>query len=161
MRLTTIAALLLACAGTAQAGGTVNVSFIEPERFSDAGERSYSYSADTLKQIEQYLQVLGQRYLAEGDVLKVDVTDVDLAGELRPVPSRGDQVRIVRGRADWPRFSLRYALEGNGRPVKQGEETLANLDYANTLPSIGSYEPMRYERLLLEAWFKARFVEAH
>ena len=159
MRLTPIAALLFTCAAAAQTGGTVNVSFIEPERFSDAGDRSYYYSPATLKKIEQYLQYLGQHYLPDGAVLKVEVTNVDLAGELRPVPSRGDQVRIVRGAADWPRFSLRYTLEGSGLPVKQGEEALANLDYANALPNIGSYEPMRYEKLLLEAWFKARFVQ--
>jgi hypothetical protein len=161
MRLTPLATLLLACIGAAWAGGTVNVSFIEPERFSDAGERSYYYSPATLQKVEQYLQHLGQRYLPDGQALKVEVTDIDLAGELRPVPGRGDWVRIARGKADWPRFKLRYTLEAGGQPVKQGEETLANLDYMHVLPDIGSYEPMRYERLLLEAWFKARFTAAH
>ena len=160
MRLTPLAALLLICTGAAWAGGTVSVSFIQPERFSDAGERSYDYSPATLQKIEQHLQYLGQRHLADGQVLKIEVTDVDLAGELRPVPGRGDQVRIVRGKADWPRFKLRYLLEADGQPIKQGEETLANLDYTHVLPDIGSYEPMRYERLLLEAWFKARFNAA-
>lgn len=161
MRLTTIAALLLVSAGAAQAGGTVNVSFIEPEHFTDAGERSYYYSPATLKVIEQYLHDLGQRYLADGLVLKIDVTDIDLAGWPQPAAGRGQGVRIVRGRADWPRISLRYTLEAIGQPAKQGEETLADLDYTNVLrPSTGDYE-LRYERLLLETWFKARFVETH
>ena len=161
MRLTTTAALLLVCAGAAQAGGTVNVSFIEPEHFTDAGERSYYYSPTTLKVIEQYLHDLGQRYLADGQVLKIDVTNIDLAGWPQPAAGRGQGVRIVRGSADFPRISLRYTLEGNGQPTQQGEETLADFDYTNTLrPSTGAYS-LRYEKLMLEAWFKARFVEAH
>src|SRR5262245_59933630 len=155
MRLTTIAALLLVGAGAAQAGGTVNVSFIDPEHFTDAGERSYYYSPNVLKVIDQYLQDLGQRYLADGQVLKIDVTNIDLAGWLRPMPNRGEWVRVLRGRADFPRIALRYTLESNGQVTKQGEETLADLDYTNVLrPSTGEYE-MRYERLMLEAWFKA------
>ena len=160
MRLTPLAALLLT--GAAWAGGTVNVSFIEPERFTDAGERSYYYSPAALKQIEEYLQWLGQRYLADGQVLKIEVTDVDLAGELRPIVSRGDMVRIVRGRADWPRFKLRYTLaDHDGKTLSHGEETVADLDYTRNVATTGDYNPMKYERLLLEAWFRARFTAEH
>jgi len=146
---------------TASAGGTVNVTFVDPERFTDAGERSYQYSPNVLQQLEQQFHALGERILADGQVLTVDVTDVDLAGELRPAPRRGgDWVRVVRGRADWPRIALRYTLQANGQEVKRGEETLADLDYTHNIPIYSTYQPLSWERQMLEAWFKARFAPA-
>ena len=36
-----------------------------------------------------------------------------------------------------------------------------DLDYSRTCcPTYGSHEPLRYEQLLLEAWFKSRFTAA-
>jgi hypothetical protein len=159
MRTTTVAALVLLAAEGAWAGGAVNVTFVEPERYVDAGERSYQYSPHVLTQLEQQMQSLGKRFLADGQVLAVEVTDVDLAGELRPA-RRGDWVRVVRGRADWPRITLRFTLEANGQVLKRGEETLADLDYTHNIPVSSTYQPLNWERLMLEAWFRVRFGEA-
>jgi hypothetical protein len=159
MRSIATAILLGALAATASAGGIVNVKFVDPKRFTDAGERSYQYSPNVLEQLERQMQTLGERILADGQVLNIEVTDVDLAGELRPAPRRGgDWVRVVRGRADWPRIALRYTLEANGQVVKRGEETLADLDYTHNIPIYSTYQPLSWERQMLEAWFKARFA---
>ncbi|HTP74432.1 MAG TPA: DUF3016 domain-containing protein [Burkholderiaceae bacterium] len=161
MRSIATAILLGVVSATASAGGIVNVTFVDPERFTDAGDRSYQYSPNVLKQLEEQFRSLGERVLADGQLLTIDVTDVDLAGELRPAPRRGgDWIRVVRGRADWPRIALRYTLEANGQLVKRGEETLADLDYTHNIPIYSTYQPLSWERLMLEAWFKARFSPA-
>jgi Protein of unknown function (DUF3016) len=99
MRAMTLAALMLMAGVSVHAGGVVNVRFVEPDRFVDSGNSQFDKPAN-LKVIEQHLQQLGQRYLADGQTLQIDVTDVDLAGEKRPSRRAGEDVRIVRGKAD-------------------------------------------------------------
>ena len=151
----TIAMSLLAAASLAQAGGTVNVSFVEPDKFYDSGNSQFDKPAN-LKTIEVFLQDLGTRYLADGQVLDIEVLNVDLAGYSRPT-RRGD-LRIVRGGADWPSFQLRYKLSAAGQPAKQGEERVADLNYTGKIASYGTRDPLRYEKQMLDGWFKARFT---
>jgi hypothetical protein len=155
MRLTAIAALLLA-AGAAQAGGVVNVTFVEPEKFYDAGNNKHEEPIN-LKVIEQFLQDLGKRYLPDGQVLNLEVLDVDLAGYVRPTRT-GTELRVVRGKADWPSFSLRYDLVAGGQSLKHGEERVKDLTYTGHIQSYGTRDPLRYEKQMLDAWFRERFT---
>lgn len=148
-------AALAACAVGIQAAGTVQVSFVEPDKYADAG-RSFDRPAN-LRTIEAHLQSLGQRYLADGQVLNIEVLDVDLAGELRPSRRSGSDVRVVRGGADWPRMALRYTLEGSG-PPQRGEDRIADLSYQLRVSSYANREPLRYEKRMLDDWFKTRFA---
>ena len=143
-----------ACAAMA---GTVNVSFVNPTAYADAGTRQDEENGN-LQSLARYLQALGQRYLPASQALKVEVLDVDLAGTVRPT-RRGEDVRIVRGRADFPRLHLQYTLEADGKPVRSGDEWLNDLTYTGGLSSYRKSEPLYYEKHMLEAWFKARFVE--
>lgn len=156
--LISLAALALGSVGAvgAQAAGTVQVSFVEPDKFADAG-RSFDRPAN-LKTIETHLQDLGQRYLADGQTLSIEVLDVDLAGELRPSRRSGTDVRVVRGGADWPRMALRYVLEGGGLPSQRGEDRIADLSYALRGSSYANRDPLRYEKRMLDDWFKSRFA---
>jgi hypothetical protein len=132
----------------------VEVNYVAPEHFADAGrapmDRDYN-----LKQLTSVLQSLGQRYLPAQQTLKVEVTDVDLAGEPKPT-TRGD-LRVARGRADPPRITFRYTVQDGSQVVAQGQESLTDLDYANHLPDSHASEPLHFERRLLESWFKQRF----
>jgi hypothetical protein len=152
--------VLLAAAAAAQAGGTVQVSFVEPDKFTDAANNKFEIPA-TLKEIEQHLKGLGARYLSEGQVLNVEVTDVDLAGNMRPTRRNAGEIRVVRGSADWPRIKLSYVLEANGQTLKRGEEVVADLNYSGHGANYGTPEPLRYEKQMLEYWFKARFTAPH
>jgi len=87
------------------------------------------------------------------------VLDVDLAGRRDFLRGRPPEVRVLRGRADWPSMTVRYVLEANGQVLARGEEIIADRDYldrANRYPLSESY---RYEKRMLDQWFKERFVE--
>jgi hypothetical protein len=116
-----IAALLSFAAATASAAGVVNVTFVDPDKYFDAGKDQHNEPND-LAVIEQYLKDLGQRYLPDGQVLNISVLGVDMAGYTRPPPARRGgsyEIRIARFAADWPRITLRYSLESNGQPISQ------------------------------------------
>ena len=160
MRLARITVSLLVLCGAAasvQAAGTVEVSFLEPARYSDAG-RDPAESRRNEDTLARHLESLGQRDLAAGQVLKLDVLDVDLAGTVRPSRRGTGEIRIVRGGADAPHIRVRYSLSDAGQVVKSAEETVTDLSYlahANTPPT---GDPLRLEKRMLDDWFKARFV---
>ena len=161
MRVSRITLSLLALCGAAasvQAAGTVEVSFLEPARYSDAG-RDPAESRRNEDTLARHLESLGQRFLAAGQVLKIDVLDVDLAGTVRPSRRGTGDIRIVRGGADAPHIHVRYTLREGGQVVRSAEETVTDLSYlahANTPPT---GDPLRLEKRMLDDWFKARFVE--
>jgi hypothetical protein len=151
----TVAFSLLAAGAAAQAAGTVNVSFIEPDKFYDSGNNQFDKPVN-LKTIETFFQDLGKRYLADGQVLDIEVLNVDLAGYWRPTP-KGD-LRVLRGNADWPSFQLRYKLVAGGQAIKQGEERVADMTFTDKIPAYSTRDPLRHEKQMLDSWFRARFA---
>lgn len=145
-------------ASTACAAGSAEVLFTNEARFSDAGA-SASDRAANLAQLTNHLKRLAARHLPEGQKLTVEVHDVDLAGTSRPWRTTGTEVRVLRGRADWPRIELRYTLSGDGNIARTGKESVADLDYLQRISAYGSSEPLKHEKRMLDDWFRARFIE--
>ena len=152
-----IAAAALLTATGVQAAGRVEVRWVEPERFSDIGSRPWVRER-TLQALGEYIQHLG-RLLPEGQSLHIEVTDVDLAGEIDY--SSWHETRVLRGRADVPRIALRYTLRADGRSVKSEEIWLSDLNYlgAPYLTALRQTE-LGYEKQMLERWFRDTFAAA-
>jgi Protein of unknown function (DUF3016) len=147
--------ILLAGVGAAQAAGTVQVSFVQPEKFADVRDSALR-SEDHLANLKRHLEEIGARYTADGQTLKVEVLDVDLAGEPKP-GARPHDLRVMRGRADWPRMELRYTLEAPGAAPRTGQAKVADMAYLQRTPTRYMREPLPYERRMLEDWFRAEF----
>jgi hypothetical protein len=155
---TLLLAGLVAAASTAMAG-TVSVTYINPDNFVDAGNSRWDEKAN-MDELARYVQVLGQRLLPPDQVLKVEVTELDLAGTVRPSRRDGDAIRVVRGRTDFPTISLRYSLESGGKVLRSGTDRLSDLNYARGFDhQRSSYESLHYEKKMLNAWMRGRFVE--
>jgi len=148
---------LFAAASSAHAGGTVNVSFVAPEQYTDAGNSPFD-RPDNLKTLAAFMQTLGAQYLADGQVLDIAVLNVDLAGFVRP--TRHGDLRIVHNGADWPSFDLRYTLSAPGQPPQQREEHLSGLHYGHRLARYAIDDPLRHEKQMLDTWFRQRFGAA-
>jgi hypothetical protein len=149
----------LAIALSAPAAAAVNVSFVEPERYSDAGFRRSHDPAERERvfgDIRQHLERLGERYLKPSQTLKIEVLDIDLAGRFEPWRPFAYDVRFKRS-ITWPRMTLRYALEEGGRVAASAEESIADLDYLAHADLRTSSDPLRYEKAMLDDWFRARF----
>ena len=135
------------------AGAAVTVSF-PSSHYSDIGPPG-AESEEVKQELARHLQALGARYLAADQNLRVDVLDVDLAGEREIVGVR--DIRIARGRADFPRLTLRYALETPGG-TRSGEESISNSSYLWFPARSRSEEKLYHEKRLLESWFRDRFA---
>jgi hypothetical protein len=144
--------LLLALAAPLAALGAVSVSF-PSTYYADIGEPG-AEADDVKAELARHLQRLGSRWLAPEETLRVEVLDVDLAGE-RELVAAGRDLRIARGRADFPRITLRYSLEG-GRTLR-GEDSIADPSYLWFGSRIRMSEKLYHEKRLLDHWFRDRF----
>jgi len=144
-----LAGLLALAAGSASAA--VNVTWIHPENYHDlpfpGAERK-----EMLEQIADHFKKLGAN-LPPGQDLRIEITDFDPAGRLIPSIRLGRDIRVMTGRADWPRMDLRYAIEQNGQVVKSGESQLQDMNYQQTVTHYFDSEPLRYEKQMIDAWF--------
>jgi hypothetical protein len=138
--------------------GTVEVSFVQPATYTDAGNTQWDEAAN-LKALAAHLQGLGQRLLPANQTLRVEVLDVDLAGSVRPAARGATQLRVVRGGADYPRIHLQYTLQADGAAPRSGKEWLTDLNYSRGVARRGESEPLYHEKHMLDEWFKARFAD--
>lgn len=141
----------------AHAVGTVEVSFVKPETYADIG-RSVADRERHLDLIARHLKTLGDQ-LPAGQALKVEVLDIDLAGEERLNRHLNDR-RVLRGRTDWPRMSLRYTLSSGNQSLKTGEETLSDMAYLMRGGRLHDGRALAYELRMVDNWFVERFVAA-
>lgn len=143
-------------AAPARAAGPVEVTYTAPEQFTDAG-RDVIERERNLAALTQHLQALGKR-LPDGQALRVEVLDVDLAGEVRPASIH--ELRVMRGGVDWPRITVHYTLLEGSRTVAEGRERISDNNYLLTRGLAMDHGALPYERRMLEHWFRERFEPA-
>ena len=139
----------------AAAAGTVEVTWVQPDRYIDTGRKLWERE-DALKSLGEHFRKLG-RQLPDGQTLKIEVLDVDLAGDLEP--GTGRDLRVLRGGADGPRITLRYTLQQGGQTLKAGEEQLTYPNYyQGTLrANVQSDSDLAYEKQMIARWFGTTF----
>lgn len=139
--------------------GTVSVTFVDAPAYHDAGETALDRDTN-LAALAVHLQAMGQRLLPANQALKIDVLDVDLAGTVRTSARTGANIRVLRSGADWPRIHLRYTVEADGKPLRQADEWVSDMTYANGITSgYRDSHTLFYEKRMLDRWFKERFVD--
>lgn len=151
-----LAGLLALGAGAASAG--VTVKYIESDKFSDLPFSSWERE-DVLRDLSDYFAKLGKS-LPPGQDLTIEVTDIDLAG--REYPTRGARdLRVLKGTADWPVITLRYSLTENGQVLRSGDARIADMSYLHRINRWSESERLRYEKTMIEDWFKKTILQKH
>lgn len=148
-----IALGLLALAATARAD--VQVKFVEPEKFSDIKDNNGFRQMDVLKDIEAHLVEQAGKYLPGRDV-RINVTDVNLAGEVEPFGRRMDWLRVMRT-VTLPSIAMSYEVLEAGKVVRRGEVNLRDMNYQDGFNNYSSSDTLRYEKRMIDRWFKDEF----
>ena len=155
----TLPALIAALSATA-ASAAVDVAFVAPEHYTDGGGKGgfgdLPVKAVVEREIRAHLTGLGERNLAPGQTLKIEVLDIDLAGRRDILGSSNGDVRVY-DQLNSPRIRLRFTLEEGGQIVSSGEDLLTDPLYLNSLSRTSTGDPLRYERPMLTKWFLGRF----
>jgi hypothetical protein len=136
----------------------VDVTFVNPEKFTDSSNQRWEMQS-TLDALAQHMKRTGDRYIAPNETLKIEVLDLDLAGWARFGGRAPNEIRTVRGAADFPAMKLRYTLQ-SASGTRSGEADLADLAYQNHgLVTKGASEPYYYEKRMIDDWFRSTFAE--
>jgi hypothetical protein len=143
-------------ASAAFAGATV--SYVDAKNFTDV-PRNERDREIVERDITAHFDKLSSK-LGKNETLKVEVLDIDLAGREEPRIGHTFDLRIVRGQADWPMMKFKYVLERDGKSVASGEARVADLNYTMGFNRYSSSEPLRYEKRMLDVWFRETFTEA-
>ena len=148
------AAALLLAVGHAFAG-TATVSYAPLDKMTDV-PRFASDREGMQAHFREHVERLAEK-LPANQRLKVEFVDIDLAGDQFPRVAIQD-VRVLKGRADWPRMELRWSIEQDGAVVGGGESKLADPNY---LMSTNRYnnEMYGYEKEMLDDWFRKEVLK--
>jgi hypothetical protein len=143
----------------AAAHAATEVKFIKPENFMDM-PFSHSGREDVLKDIQRHFEKLAEK-LPTGQELKIDVQDIDLAGRIEPQQiTTNSDFRILRGGADWPSMKFSYRVEADGKVIKSGNANVNDMNYLRGFNRYSSSEPLRYEKKMLDEWFRKEIIDS-
>ncbi len=137
--------------------GEAKVTWQNPDKYTDIdsgnqGKKSMLRSID--KSFSKEFTELASK-LPAGYQLLVTVTDLDLAGEVDPIPSRMmDQIRVLKD-LYFPRITFDYQiLSAGGVSVLEAKAlTLKDMQYLSGTRSTQSIDSYYYERQMIREWF--------
>lgn len=153
--------LALVALNAAAADARVEVTFGDLAKFSDlrlsrpTSERETRGLADQLK---KYLEERAPRRLPGDTRLAVTITDVDMAGEFRPVGGGGQpDLRVVKDVYP-PRVDLEFKLlRADGSVEREGRRQLRDAMFLAS-GGLGSRDVLGYEKALLDHWLEREFA---
>ncbi len=158
MKLMTSAILLamaMAMATQVQAG-EVKVTWQEPEKYTDIRPGNESKSGFQERMIKEFDQIFADlaKKLPDAYQWDITVTDVDLAGDVRPFYRNtvGD-IRIIKD-LYWPRMTLTFDLKDEkGKSIASGTENIKDMNFLMRSGLATGNSAFRYEEQMLRDWF--------
>ncbi|PCI59077.1 MAG: hypothetical protein COB35_12185 [Gammaproteobacteria bacterium] len=159
-KLILISLILIALISPPSSAAKSEVTWTNPEKYRDikAGdENRKTFKTRVFKTFEKHFAKLAEK-LPEGQTLKIDVTDVDLAGDV-DIGGIINRIRIVTD-LYFPRMKFSYNLiNADNTSIKSGEINLkdmgfmlgSNLRYRN--------DSFGYDKKMIAQWFKDTFKD--
>ncbi|WP_026376313.1 DUF3016 domain-containing protein [Aestuariibacter salexigens] len=144
----------------------LDINWENPKEYSDvrpSNESRSRFRDRTLASLEKYIGELSND-LPDGFQLKMNVTDIDLAGQVWPASfvglgNGGTDVRMIK-RIDIPRMDFSYELvDANGKVVKSEQVDLKDMSFQDRFNPLFDDDPYRYEKNMLREWFKKTFAD--
>lgn len=137
--------------------GTSEVTWSNSDKYRDIdpgqGHRA-KFKKNVFSHLEKHFNKLAAD-LPEGQVLKIDVFDVDLAGDVNIGGIH--RIRIVKD-LYFPRIKFRYqVIDASGDQVIHGQENLKDMNFLSQSSLKYSNDFLGYEKKMLDNWFKDTF----
>ncbi len=152
--LSTVLALLIAPIATA---ATTTVKWTNPEKYRDiypGEEHRKKFKAQVFSTLEQHFARLAAS-LPEGQRLSIEVTDLDLAGDVHQGGIR--RIRIIKD-LFFPRIQFAYQLtDGANNIIEADEINLKDMNFMHTASLRYHNERFSYEKRMLDDWFRTTF----
>lgn len=152
--ISTLALAGLAALSTSAMAGTAIVKYVEPDNFADFPDAEGD-GEELIKKMTEHISRLADKLPASQELV-VEITDIDLAGTVKPNFRNPRDIRIIKGRVDWPAMSLRFKVTENGQVIKQGEDHLRDQGFHQRSNRYYPDDPLRYEKKMVDDWAEQR-----
>ena len=140
--------------------GMVKVQWQEPSKYRDiksSGELQSRFENRMFETLTENLNKEAQKVLKPEQKLELVVTDVDLAGDMRPTfGATANDLRVVKDMYP-PRMTFSYQVLEGTQVVMAGDEKLTNMSFMNQVGKFND-KPFMYETQLLTDWLKKTVV---
>ena len=166
MKTTTFITLLLATAAASQVGAAgLQVNVVDVDSFTDFSVSGMSESK-TLSifqaELEDEIEDLTSRFLTKGETLVIDISDIDMAGDIQPWRNRHNaDIRYIEPVYP-PRLVFTYVLtDADGKVLSEGSESISDLAYQTSSITGWRARSMSfyYEFELLKDWLLNLMLE--
>ncbi len=156
-----LSALMGAACAQAAWAGDVKVSWGKMDDFTDI-QASYEHKQVFREHLTQEFEAVFAglaKKLPEGFTLEVNVKDIDLAGEVKPmVGAWNGMVRVMKP-IHWPRLSFEYKLSNaQAEQIASGKEELRDMDYLQRIRMPSGNTSFEFEERMLQEWFRHQLL---
>lgn len=136
--------------------GIVKIVWQNPKGFRDiesSGEIQSRYETRLFETLTKNVNKEALKILKQNQKLEITVTDVDLAGDMRPTfGATTNDMRIVTDIYP-PRMTFSYQVLENGKVIIAGDEKLADMSFLSNVQS-QTDKPFMHETEMLTDWLK-------
>ena len=154
LMLTAIVSLMMV-APLSSAGEKVKVNWHEPENYTDVratngGNKKFRKAV--FAQLEKHFEKTAQKVLPDGMTLKIKVTNLNLAGDVRYNFGVSQEIRLVKP-IYWPQMDFEYQVLDKGNVIKSDSVKLRDMAFMDRLRVTSRNDSYRYEKALINEWF--------
>ncbi len=139
--------------------GEVKLTWGNLDQFTDVQEGRDSRDRFRENLMREFADIFNAqaKKLPDGYVMNVDITDLDLAGDIRPSMS-SSQIRIMTA-IYWPRMSFTYELRNEkAEVIANGKEELRDMDYLNRARFPSGVTHFEFEERMVQDWFRRQLA---
>jgi len=154
-----VVALLLSTLVTVPStfAATSEVTWSDYKSYTDINEGTHGrkqFRESTFKSFEKHFSKLVTT-LPEGQILKIDVTDVDLAGDTHVAGI--NRTRVIKN-VFFPRMNFSYKLlDADGKVIKFDDVVVKDMSFMSGSNLKYRNQSLGYEKKMLDDWFKNTF----
>ncbi|MCE9685863.1 DUF3016 domain-containing protein [Shewanella sp. AS16] len=134
--------------------GVVSITWQNPKDYTDirsANMKKSRYERQLFETLTHNLNKEASKLLKPGQQLRMTVTNLDLAGDMRPTfGATPNDIRVVKPVYP-PRMSFSYQILEGEQVIMAGDEKLTDLGFMDSMPHI-SNKPYMYETKMLNDW---------
>ena len=138
--------------------GVVKITWHDPQKYTDidaAGELQSRFEQKVFATLTADLNKQASKVLKANEKLVLMVTNVDLAGDVRPTFGEvSNDIRVVKDIYP-PRIAFSYKVMKDSRVVLSGDEKLQDMFFMSGIQPLVQ-RPYMYEASLLTHWFNKK-----
>lgn len=140
--------------------GVIRITWVQPQNYTDiqtAHQNQAEFSMQIFNELTKRLNQQAKKILKHDEILTLEVTNLDLAGDIQSLEHATSQrIRQVNGLYP-PSMNFNYQLRNNNQIILSGEAHLQDLHFLAGIHDKAE-KPLVHEVALLTHWFNHKIA---